>query len=349
MQSSFRLPAVTPATLGYIPAHRRLTRAWLVSISLLFVLLVSAVPGEAQAVPTAADSAETPPVKIYHDGSIHDISAIGKRNVGCGRGLGNWYTLEKQVAMGKQLAREVESANQLIRDPVVTEYVDWLAQILARKSDARVPFTVRVIESDDNNAFGLPGGFFYVTSGLLLACENEAELAGVMAHEVAHIAACHAARTQTRSSLAKIASIPLIFAGAGIGGLVLPVTFMRFSRSFEAEADYLGVQYLYHAGYDPQAFLSFLERIAASEGKKPGLLARTFTTHPPTPDRMKKVQKQIATLLPPKSEYVLDSSEFADIKLRLAALEKGGSLATQGKHRPTLRGRGQGPSNQASE
>ncbi len=282
----------------------------------------------------------------YHDGSIRDIDAIGNRNVGCGRGVGNWYTLEKQVAMGKEYAQQVESTAKMINDPVITEYVNRVGQNLVRNSDARVPFTIKVIDSDEVNAFALPGGFFYVNSGLILAADNEAELAGVMAHEIGHVAACHAAREQTRGELANLASIPLIFVGGGYGvyaaeevaSLALPAAFLKFSRGFEAQADYLGVEYMYKAGYDPEAFLTFFEKIEAKEKKKPGTLAKVFETHPPTPDRMKKAQEEIAAILPPRDQYVLDTSEFEDVKARLAAIENGRKMLNdKDNNRPTLR------------
>ena len=217
------------------------------------------------------------PEKVKHDGGKEDVDAVGNRNVGCKTGMGNWYGVEKQIAMGKQYAQQVESSVKLIQDPVVTEYVNRVGQNLVRNSDAQVPFTIKVIDSDDINAFALPGGFFYVNSGLILAADEEAELAGVMAHEIAHVAACHAARENTRGNLMQMASIPLIFVGGAIGyagyeaaGLALPMTFLHFSRGFEAEADYLGLQYMYKSGYDPQAFISFFEKVQAQEKKKPG-------------------------------------------------------------------------------
>lgn len=294
---------------------------------------------------SSSDTPPPQPAKAYHDGSIRDLNAIGNRNVGCGRGVGNWYTLEKQVAEGRSYAQQVESSAKLINDPVITEYVNRLGQNLVRHSDARVPFTIKVIDSDDVNAFALPGGFFYVNSGLLLAADNEAELAGVMSHEIAHVAACHAAREQSRSQLAQLASIPLIFVGGGIGyaaieaaNVALPMTFLKFTRGFESQADYLGIEYMYEAGYDPQAFLAFFEKIEAREKSKPGTIARVFSTHPPTPDRMRAAQQEISTLLPPRKEYILDTSEFEDVKSRLAAIENRQKIVSdKDKGRPTLR------------
>ena len=295
-------------------------------------------------------------VKVYHDGSIRDLGAIGNRNVGCGRGLGNWYSLEKQIAMGRQYAQQVESSSKMVTDPVVTEYINRMGQNLVRNSDAQVPFTIKVIDSDQVNAFALPGGFFYVNSGLILAADDEAELAGVMAHEIAHVAACHAARENTRGNIMNLASIPLIFVGGAIGyagyeaaGLALPLTFLKFSRGFEAQADYLGVQYMYKAGYDPQAFTAFFEKIDAMNKKKPGLISKAFDTHPQTPDRIEKTQEEINTLLPPRKEYKLDTSEFENVKARLAKIENRHKLQQGHENRPTLRRashpNGNGPDN----
>ncbi|HKW27340.1 MAG TPA: M48 family metallopeptidase [Terriglobales bacterium] len=294
-------------------------------------------------------------VKTYHDGGLRDISAIGNRNVGCGEGVGNWYSIEKQVQMGKQFAAQVESSVKLINDPAVTEYVNRIGQNLVRNSDAKVPFTIKVIDSDEVNAFALPGGFFYVNSGLVLAADNEAELAGVMAHEIAHVAACHAAREQTRGQLANLASIPLIFVGGGLGygvysaaSIALPMTFLRFSRGFETEADYLGLQYLYKSGYDPLSFIAFFEKLKAQEKKKPGFLSKAFSTHPQTPDRIEKSQAEIAHLLPPRQEYVEDTSEFEDVKARLAAIENRHKIQNPKHNRPTLR-RTTGPEDQKKD
>jgi predicted Zn-dependent protease len=268
------------------------------------------------------------PASVKHDGGKEDVDAVGNRNVGCGRGIGNWYSVEKQVAMGRSYAQQVESQSKMVSDPVVTEYVNRIGQNIVRNSDAQVPFTIKVIDSDQVNAMALPGGFFYVNSGLILAADEEAELAGVMAHEIAHVAACHAARGQSRGNLMNLASIPLIFVGGPIGyagyeaaGLALPLTFLKFSRGFESEADYLGVQYMYRSGYDPQAFLSFFEKVQAMEKKKPGTLAKAFDTHPQTPDRIEKSQEEIGKILPARPQYMVSTSEFDDVKARLAALE----------------------------
>ncbi|HEV3207112.1 MAG TPA: M48 family metallopeptidase [Terriglobales bacterium] len=297
--------------------------------------------------PSKASTVEpADPDKVKHNGGKTDVEAVGNRNVGCKTGLGNWYGVEKQIAMGKQYAQQVEGTVKMIQDPVVTEYVNRLGQNLVRNSDAQVPFTIKVIDSDDINAFALPGGFFYVNSGLILAADEEAELAGVMAHEIAHVAACHAARENTRGTLMQMASIPLIFVGGAVGyagyqaaGLALPLTFLHFSRGFEAEADYLGLEYMYKSGYDPQAFISFFEKVQAQEKKKPGTLSKAFATHPQTPDRIAKSQEEIATVLPARPQYVVSTSEFDDVKSRLAAIENRHKILDkkEDRNKPSLR------------
>jgi predicted Zn-dependent protease len=289
--------------------------------------------------PTQDDS------QIKHDGGKTDVDAIGNRNVGCQRGVGNWYTVEGQVARGRQYAQQIESQIKLVNDPVITEYVNRIGQNLVRNSDAQVPFTIKVIDSDVVNAMALPGGFFYVNSGLILAADEEAEMAGVMAHEIAHVAACHYGREMTRLQLLQLASIPAIFMGGAIGygvyegmGLGIPLTFFKFSREFEAQADYLGIQYMYRAGYDPSAFVSFFEKIQAMEKKKPGTLSKAFATHPQTPDRIEKSQDEIRKILPAKQQYVVTTSEFDEVKARLAAIEnKHKVIDPKDSNKPSLR------------
>ena len=282
--------------------------------------------------------------KVKHDGSEADVDAIGNRKIGA-RGLGNWYSLETEIKIGKQYSMQVEQSVKLVQDPVVNEYVNRIGQNLVRNSDAQVPFTIKVIDSDEINAFALPGGFFYVNSGLILAADEEAELAGVMAHEISHVCARHGMRQMTRANWANIGTIPLIFIGGGIGygiyeaaGLGLPLTFMKFQRNFEAEADYLGLQYMYKTGYDPQAFISFFEKIQAKEKKKPGSIAKAFASHPQTPDRIEASQKEIATILPAKAQYIVSTSEFDDVKARLATIENRHKVVEEKDgNRPSLR------------
>jgi predicted Zn-dependent protease len=268
--------------------------------------------------------------------------AIGDRNVS---GKVNFYSLEKEIALGKQLAQQVERQSKVVNDPIVSEYINRIGQNLVRNSDAKVPFTIKVIEDPTVNAFALPGGFFFVQTGLILKADTEAELAGVMAHEIAHVAARHGTRNATRGTIAELATIPLIFMGGAAAygiyeasGLLVPLTFLHFSREQEAEADYLGVQYMYKTGYDPNAFVDFFEKIETLEKRKPGTVSKLFSTHPPTDNRIVASQKQIATLKA-KPEYVVTTSEFNDVKLRLAMLEnqRRPDKTSDDPNRPTLR------------
>lgn len=278
-----------------------------------------------------------------HKDKNKDPDEIGNRDVG--KGL-NFYNFEREIALGKQMAQEVERQAKLIDDPVIAEYVNRVGQNIVRNSDAKVPFTIKVIDSDEVNAFALPGGFFFVNSGLVLAAQDEAELAGVMAHEIAHVAARHGTRQASRGELANYASIPLIFLGGWAGyaiqnaaGALIPMGFLKFSRGFEAEADTLGLQYLYKTGYDPLAFIDFFERLESMEKTKHSSFAKVFSTHPMTEDRIKAAQKNIQEDLPPRPEYVLDTSEFRDVKARLAMLENHHRPEDVDSTRPHLRRR----------
>jgi hypothetical protein len=279
-------------------------------------------------------------------GSIEDVNAVGNREIG-GRGMGNWYSTDTEIKMGKSYASEIEKSTKFITDPVVTEYVNRIGQNLVKNSDCKVPFTIRVIDSDEINAMALPGGFFYVNSGLILNADEEAELAGVMAHEVAHVCAHHAVREQTRMNYAQLSTIPLImmtgysWTGYGIyeaAQFAVPITFLKFSRDFEGQADYLGVQYMYRAGYDPQAFISFFEKIQALEKRKPGAVAKVFADHPQTPDRILHSQEEIARILPARDQYTVTTSEFDDVKTRLARIENKRRLVdSKDNKKPSLR------------
>ena len=275
--------------------------------------------------------------------SRNDIEEIGDRDVGKGM---NFYSLEKEIALGKSLAQQVEQQSRLIQDPVVGEYVNRVGQNLVRNSDAQVPFTIKVIDSDDVNAFALPGGFFFVNSGLILATESESELAGVMAHEIAHVAARHGTRNATKAELVNWLTVPLIFLGGPIGygvrsaaGLLIPLKFLQFTRGAQREAGFLGLQYLYKTGYDPLAFTEFFEKIQAREKSRPGTLAKAFSTHPLTPERITAAQDEIRTVLPARSEYVVSTSEYERVAERLRVLENRGRIedSKEAKDRPTLR------------
>ncbi|MDP9267052.1 MAG: M48 family metallopeptidase [Acidobacteriota bacterium] len=276
----------------------------------------------------------------------YDVGRIGMRGVGGGV---NFYSIERETAMGRELAGQVEGSARLLNDPVVTEYVNRLGQNLVRNSDARVPFLIKVIDSEEVNAFALPGGFFYVNSGLILAADNEAELAGVMAHEIAHVAARHATKNATRSEIFNLASIPLIFIGGPAGyavrqaaSLLVPMSFLKFSRNAEREADLLGMEYMYAAGYDPGAFLEFFEKLDARVKEKRSFLAKAFATHPMTGDRIRDAQKTIDRYLPERDQYVLTTSEFEQVRGRLATLRSRRMIDVGEGSRPTLRKRSSG-------
>ena len=280
-------------------------------------------------------------------GSIEDVSAVGNRDIG-GRGLGNWYSTDSEIKMGKQYADEIEKSTRFITDPVVDEYVNRIGQNIVKNSDCKVPFTIKVIDSDVVNAFALPGGFLYVNSGLILHADEESELAGVMGHETAHVCLRHGTKNATKQDIMQIASIPaMIFIPYSLAGYALyqgmnfaiPIAFLKFSRDEERQADYFGLQYMYKAGYDPNAFASFFEKIEADEKKQPGTIPKVFADHPPTPDRIEAIQREIATILPARDEYIVSTSEFDSVKHRLQMIETNQRLKNANPNKPTLRKR----------
>jgi beta-barrel assembly-enhancing protease len=276
---------------------------------------------------SAASPASPPPTPLKPD--KYDVDRIGQRNVS--RGL-NVYSLERERAMGQAMAAVVDRGTIFVADPEVTSYVTRLAQNLARHSDAEVPFTIKVIDSLNRRVFALPGGFLYVDKGLIADVDNEAELAALMAHEIAHVAARHATRFATRKHAWSVLSIPIIWASgpAALGTQQIgPLNLRKFARDAELEADLLGIQYQYAAGYDPQAFVEALEKLSGLEKqhrpKAPSAgkslhdqIARAFASYPPTDERIQKVQSEIANFLPERNDYILDSSAFQQVKARLA-------------------------------
>jgi predicted Zn-dependent protease len=284
-----------------------------------------------------------PPAKERKIDSKYDVTMIGHRNVGTGL---DFYSLEKEIALGHQLSQEVEQSVRLVNDPVVTEYINRVGQRLVRNSDAKVPFVIKVVDNDEVNAYALPGGFFYVNSGLILAADSEAGLAGVMAHEIAHVAARHATKSQTKSDLFNIASIPLVFFGGPMAlaarqamGLAVPMGFMKFSRDAEREADMLGLQYDYASGYDPEELVKLFERLKAQEEQKKNFLAKAFSTHPMTDERIKRAQREIEQYLPKRDDYVVDTSEFQEVRQRLAEMTDRRKI-DMGRFTPVLHRRG---------
>src|SRR6202049_4799366 len=308
-------------------------RLWSVSFGLLVVLTFTA------------------PQAVLASDPKKDPDQIGNRDVSKGV---NFYSVEKEIALGKGLAQQVERQAKIINDPMIAEYVNRVGQNLVRNSDAKVPFTIKVIDSEEVNAFALPGGFFFVNSGLILKADNEAELAGVVSHEIAHVAARHGTRQATRGEIANLATIPLIFMGGGwttygiyqAASVLVPIGFLKFSRGFESEADMLGLEYMYKAGYDPTAFVDFFEKIETLDKRKPGTMAKVFSTHPMTDDRIRAAQKNIQNYLKAKPEYVVITSEFNDVKNRLLAMHNRRKIDDKDVNRPQLRrtpGSGTGP------
>jgi len=291
------------------------------------------------ALPVAAQSKNQKPLDEKNNPML-----IGKRDIN--KGQLAFYSLEKEIALGRQMALEIDRSSKLVTDPVIVEFVNRVGQNIVLHSDAKIPFTIKVIDANEVNAFALPGGFLYVNRGLLEAADNEAEVAGVLAHEIAHVTARHGIEQASKGQLLNIASIPLIFFG-GLGGFIVqqvagiavPLTFLKFSRGAEKEADRLGAQYMWSAGYDPNALITFFEKLQSKNKKEPGTLAKVFSTHPMTGDRIKETQKLIA-LFPEKSEYQLSSSDFNQIKSRLYAVSASSrSMGSDDSGRPTLKRR----------
>jgi len=278
-------------------------------------------------------------------GSKQDVNSIGDRNVSKGV-VPDLYSLEHEIAMGKAYSQQVERTAKLVDDPVITEYVNRVGQNLVRNSDAKVPFTIKVIDSDEVNAFALPGGFFYVYTGLILRANEESELAGVMAHEIAHVAARHGTRNMSKADLMQLAMIPaMIFLPGGWAGYgiyegivnVVPIAFLKFSRDDEREADYLGLQYMYKAGYDPNSYITFFERIRQDEKRSPGSIPKVFSDHPPTDERIEKAQHEISAILPARENYIVTTSEFDTVKARLFAYERKNRLVNGKDNGPSLK------------
>ena len=284
-----------------------------------------------------------------------DVENVGNREINK-RSL-NFYSIEREIALGKRLSMQIEQQVKLVTDPEINEYVNRVGQNLVRNSDSKVPFTIKVVDSDQVNAFALPGGFFYVNAGLITSADSESELAGVMAHEIAHVTARHGTENATKGQIANYAMLPLIFMGGALGyglyqaaGFLIPLQFLHFSRKAETEADFLGLQYLYKTGYDPTSSVSFFEKIQSLEKKKPGKLAKAFRTHPPTGDRIVKTQKNIADLLPDRDQYVINTSEFGRIKAKLLALENASKPKKGEKSgRPSLKRRTSGEVEEVSD
>ena len=307
--------------------------------SILFLVLslstfASCAESQDQQQPQPASASQAPTSYKLHvkKGSRDDIEAIGKRKIGDM----DWYSLDKEIKLGKEEAERIDKGIKLLQDPSVTEYINRIAQSLVQNSDAKVPFTIKVVDSDEATVFSLPGGYLYVNSGLILDCANEAELAGVISHAIAHVAARHATRMMTREALANVLSKDLVHTTSvsdppkSTTALGLPMTLLKFRREFEMEADYFGIQYLYKSGYDPMAFVARLERDDQRQQVKPSPLAVNFSAQPPLAERIAAAQKEIARILPPNDHLIVNTPEFDAVKARLAELKKGTQEKNQG-------------------
>lgn len=322
--------------------------------TLLVLLAVLLVPSPASAGSTHKPDAPAPTVEssteeipLIKDPKIlekYDIQRIGQR--GIGRGF-NLYSLKREHELGENMAAALDRSTKIITDPVVNAYVNRLVQRLVRYSDADIPFIVKVIDYGDTpRAYGLPGGFLYVDSALILSADGEAELAAIMAREIGHVAARHATRALTRKEFCKMLDSLAYLAGpagagfADIGGLAGPLSVKKFSRDSEYEADLLGLEYAYAAGYDPDALLAALEKLHAIEisnkidlAKIPGYhmashipfhakLVRGLANYPLTEQRIERLQSEIVTFLPTRKDYIIDTDEFEEVKSHLLAARK---------------------------
>ncbi|HSC78356.1 MAG TPA: M48 family metallopeptidase [Candidatus Acidoferrales bacterium] len=270
-----------------------------------------------------------------------DVERIGERDIN--KGSVNLYSLEREIALGQQLSSQVEASSRLLRDSRVQGFVDDVVQNLVRNSDSQVPFTVKIIDSDEVNAFALPGGYLYVNTGLILEAETESELAGVLAHEIAHVTARHTTKQASKRTLMELFSLPLIFVGGPVGygiqqamGLAVPLAFLKFSRNAEREADYLGLQYTYEANYDPTALVDFLERMAQQDRSR---VPTVFSSHPMTKDRIQRAQSEIAAVLPTRPEHVVSTSRFESVKGYLQRIQRANWVYAGAEEGPKLRRR----------
>lgn len=251
-----------------------------------------------------------------------NITAIGHRRI---THATNLYSLEREKQLGKALSEEVERTSKLLTDPAITEYVDRVAQTVAKNSDARMPITVRVIDSDSVDAFTLPGGYQYVSRGLLLRLAGEGELASVLARGIAHTALRSSTTLATRADILQISTVPLSNSAPGNSfpsdaALAVPLTSLEMHRDDELDADYFGVQYLYKTGYDPECFLDFVQRIWGS-GATATKVPAAFSAYPPLDERLAALRSEISKILPPRDGATVSTPEFDAFEERLRTIK----------------------------
>ncbi len=339
-KGSRQVRAVEAAAVG----HASIRPIWSTPRSFFAGVLWLSLVGVSFVAPTQAQprSNGQKPLELKNDPTM-----IGKRDIN--KGNLAFYSIDKEVAIGRQMAAEIDQTSRLVADTAVNEFVNRIGQNLVLHSDAKLPFTIKVIDEPEVNAFALPGGFLYINRGLLEAAENEAEVAGVLAHEIAHVTARHGIEQASKGELLNYASIPLLFLGGWggyilqqVAGVAIPLTFLKFSRGAEREADRLGAQYMWATGYDPTALITFFEKLQRVQKSRPGAISKIFSTHPMTEDRIRDVQALIRQF-PDRGEYQLNSSEYAGIRSRLTAISAAGAGsggAGEGADgRPTLRRR----------
>ena len=315
------------------------------TLALLSSVAATAAGQSIPDIPSAKPPVESPRKDVAPGNAInakkYDVNRIGQRGIGHGF---NIYSIKREHELGQNLAASFDRNTKIINDAAVNDYVGRLAQKIVGNSDAEIPFTIKVIDSGDiPRAYGLPGGFLYVDSALIIAADGEAELAGMIAREIAHVAARHATRALTRKQLWSVAGSMAFVAGpAGLAfqdaeGIAGPLSVKKFVRDSEYEADLLGIEYAYAAGYDPQALLDALEKLHAMEvtrnaafAKIPGYhmftklpfhgkIAKSFASYPLTEERIQRLQSEISTFLPTRKDYVLDTEEFQQVKSILLA------------------------------
>jgi predicted Zn-dependent protease len=251
-----------------------------------------------------------------------DINAIGHRRIVHDA---NFYSPEREKELGKALSQAVERSSKLLNDPIVAEYIERVAQNVANNSDAHIPVTVRVIDSDVVNAFTLPGGYQYINLGLLLQLHGEAELASLLARGIAHTALRSAAREATKGELMELATVPLILTPAGWSSTI-PLTELKIRRQDELDADYFGLQYLYKAGYDPKCFTDFVQRIWGTSSATAKNVPKVLSIFPPLNERLTALQNEIANTLPPRDGAIVSTAEFDVFKERLPAQRPEGTV-----------------------
>jgi beta-barrel assembly-enhancing protease len=268
--------------------------------------------------------------------------AASKCDVGINVNKVNSDTINKETRIGQAMAREVERVSRIIDDPATTQYLNNLAQNLARNSEASFPIQVKIIESDVKNELVLPGGFLYVNDGLILQAETEPELAGALAYGIAYgTLRCGEGHVVPDDPMQIGSMAAFIFEPYGWAGyrvyegmnLAIPLTYLKEERKLVLAADRLGLSYLHQTGYDPRESVSLLERISLSLAKSKNE-SNALSAFPPLAVRLDCMRKEIAKVFPALETEAVLSSEFEKAKDRLSSRKRVGPESVP---RPTLR------------